>query len=89
MMALVKFVRESRMENIRAPVLVIYSPHDTVINVQKVEQAYARFGSRMKAIKSITHHVNQTNHVLAGDILAPGNTALVAQHILDFVSKLE
>ncbi len=89
MMALVKFVRESRLENIRAPALVIYSPHDTVINVQKVEQAYARFGSRIKEIKPLTHKVNQTNHVLAGDIMAPGNTALVAEQIVDFVSQLE
>ncbi|HIJ88528.1 MAG TPA: alpha/beta fold hydrolase [Desulfuromonadales bacterium] len=89
MMGLVKFVRESRLENIRTPALVIYSPHDTVINVKKVEQAYARFGSPMKAIKRITHNVNHTNHVLAGDILAPGNTALVAKLILDFVSQLE
>jgi esterase/lipase len=89
MMALVKFVRESRLENIRTPTLVIYSPHDAVINVQKVEQAYARIGSHIKEITPITHHVNDLNHVLAGDILAPGNTALVAKQIEDFVSHLK
>jgi esterase/lipase len=89
MMGLVKYVRESRLEDIRTPTLMIYSPHDTVINVKKVEQAYARFGSCMKAIKPITHKVNHTNHVLAGYILAPGNTALVEKFILDFVSQLE
>jgi len=89
MMKLVKFVRESKLENIHTPVLVIYSPQDTVINVKKVENAYARLGARVKALKPITHYVNHTNHVLAGDILAPGNTALVAKMILDFVSPLQ
>jgi esterase/lipase len=89
MMSLVKFVRESRLENIHTPVLVIYSPDDKVINVQKVEQAYAQLGARVKAIKPITHHVNLLNHVLAGDILSPENTASVAKLILDFVSPLK
>jgi len=88
MMSLVKFVRESKLENIRTPVLVIYSPKDKVINVQKVEQAYAQLGSRVKAIKPITRNVNQLNHVLAGNILAPENTASMAKLILDFVSPL-
>jgi esterase/lipase len=89
MMTLVKFVSESKLENIHTPVLVIYSPTDTVINVKKVENAYARLGSRVKAIKPITHDVNHTNHVLAGDIMAPNNTDLVAKMILDFVSSLK
>ena len=86
MMGLVKFVRESRLENILTPVLVIYSPNDNVINVQKIERAYARLGSHLKSIKTITQRVNQENHVLAGDILAPDNTSLVEKLILDFVN---
>jgi pimeloyl-ACP methyl ester carboxylesterase len=89
LMGLVKYVRESRLENIQTPVLVIYSPNDTVIDAGKVEQAYARLGAHVKAIKAITHTVNQTNHVLAGNILAPGNTASVAKLILDFVAPLK
>jgi esterase/lipase len=77
------------MENIHKPVLVIYSPNDTVINVKKVENAYARLGARVKALMPITHNVNHTNHVLAGDIMAPENTALVTKLILDFVTPLE
>jgi alpha-beta hydrolase superfamily lysophospholipase len=89
MMMLVRFVRESKLENIHTPVLVIYSPNDKVINVQKVERAYKRLGARVKAIKPITNNVNRMNHVLAGDILAPENTASVAKLILDFVSPLK
>lgn len=89
MMGLVRFVRESRLENIHTPVLIIYSPDDQVINVHEVEGAYARFGTRVKALKPIMHKVNHTNHVLAGNILAPENTASVAKLILDFVSPLK
>ena len=89
MMGLVKFVRESKLENIHTPVLVIYSPNDKVINVEQVERAYSRMGARMKAIKPITYKVNYLNHVLAGNILAPENTAAVATLIVDFVSSLK
>jgi esterase/lipase len=89
MMSLVKFVRESRLENIHTPVLVVYSPDDKVINVQKVERAYAQMGADVKAIIAVTHYVNHLNHVLAGDILAPENTASVAKQIVDFLSPLK
>jgi len=89
MMSLVRFVRDSKLENIHPPVLVIYSTKDKVIDVEKIERAYARLGARGKAIKPITHEVNPLNHVLAGDILAPENTASVANLILDFVSQLK
>jgi esterase/lipase len=89
MMGLVRFVRESRLENIQTPVLIIYSPNDQVIDVQEVESAYARFGTRVKALIPIIHTVNHTNHVLAGNILAPENTASVAKLILDFVAPLQ
>jgi esterase/lipase len=89
MMGLVKLVRKSRLENILTPVLVIYSPNDNVINVQKIEYAYARLGSHLKSIKTITQRVNQENHVLAGDILASENTDLVAKLKVDFVGTLK
>jgi esterase/lipase len=89
MMGLVRFVRDSKLESIHTPVLVIYSPNDKVINVQKIERAYARFGARVKAIKPITQNMNYLNHVLAGDILAPENTPSVAKIILDFVAPLK
>jgi esterase/lipase len=89
MMSLVKFVCESRLENIHTPVLVIYSPDDKVINVRKVERAYAQMGAGVKAIIPVTHNVNRMNHVLAGDILASENTASVAKLIVDFLSPLK
>jgi len=89
MMGLVKFARESDLESIKKPVLVIYSPHDQVVNSDAVEQGYARIGSDIKEIQPIEDSGNPENHVLAGNILAPKNTQVVEKMILDFLSKLK
>ncbi len=89
MMGLVKFVRGSDLESIKKPVLVIYSPHDQVVNSDAVEQGYARIGSEIKEIQPIEDSGNPENHVLAGDILAPKNTQVVEKMILDFISRLQ
>lgn len=88
MMGLVKFVRASDLENIKKPVLVIYSPKDQVINPQAVESGYARIGSEVKELAPILDSGNPENHVLAGDILAPKNTGAIQKLILDFIVKL-
>ncbi len=88
MMAFVKLVRESNLEAIEHPVLVIYSPNDQVINPTLVEESFARFGSANKKLIPIQEPEDPDNHVLAGDILAPNDTAKIEQMILDFVSPL-
>jgi esterase/lipase len=89
MMGLVKFVRESDLESIKKPVLVIYSPHDQVVNSTEVERRYAQIGSQVKEIQAIEDSGNSENHVLAGNILAPKNTEAVKKLILDFISRLQ
>ncbi|MBN2001811.1 MAG: alpha/beta fold hydrolase [Anaerolineae bacterium] len=89
MMSLVKYVRALDLEAIRAPILVIYSPNDQVVNPREVERAYARFGSEVKEIKVITQSENPESHVLAGDILAPGDTPAMAETILAFVMRVK
>lgn len=89
MMSLVKFVRASDLEAIRTPILVIYSSDDQVVNVQEIERGYARFGSEIKEIKVVAQSENPEAHVLAGDILAPGDTPAMAEMILDFLARVE
>jgi len=89
MMGLVKFVRESDLESIEKPVLVIYSPNDKVVDSQEVERRVAQIGSDIKEINPIADSGNPENHVLAGVILAPNNTAVVKALILDFISRLQ
>jgi len=89
MMGLVKFVRESDLESIEKPTLVIYSPNDQVINSEEVERRFAQIGSETKELQPIEDTGNPENHVLAGDILAPKNTEVVKNLILDFISRLQ
>lgn len=89
MMALVKFVRESKLESIEKPLLVIYSPSDQVINPRAVELAYARFGSTVKKIVARLESENPEYHVLAGDILARGDTGDIADIILEFIGQVQ
>jgi len=89
MMTFVKYIRESDLESITKPVLVIYSPNDQVINPKQVELAYSRIGSEVKQLNPIEQSGNPENHVLAGDILAPQNTQVVENIIFEFISELE
>ncbi len=89
MMGLVKYVRESDLKNINKPVLVIYSPHDAVVNTQQIECRFAEIGSGNKQLVPITYSVNNLNHVLAGDILAQSNTVRIEQIILDYIKNLK
>jgi len=89
MMGLVKFVRGSRLENIEKPVLVIYSPNDTVVSPRATEKAYQRFGSAIKQIVPRPNSENPEHHLLAGDILAPGDTEAIANIMLDFIAQLQ
>ena len=89
MMGFVKLVRSQELEAIQRPILVIYSPNDQVINPDRVEEAYERFGSPIKKLVAIDDPQDPSNHVLAGRILSPDDTPKIEQIILDFVASLE
>lgn len=89
MLGLVNYVRNSDLQSIEKPVLVIYSPNDQVVNAQEVERRFAQFGSDVKDLIPITQSGNPEYHVLAGDILDPGNTQPIKELILEFVGRVE
>lgn len=88
MMALVRVVRESPIENIRTPTLVIYSPNDRVVNTQEILKAHARLGSTVKPLIAVENSGDPSNHVLAGRILSPNETPRLREQILEFVRAL-
>ncbi|WP_420628563.1 alpha/beta hydrolase [Candidatus Leptofilum sp.] len=88
MMGLVKLTRRADLAGIQSPVLVIYSPNDTVVSPAKTEEIFAQIGVASKEIAPITDAQDEGSHVLAGDILAPNDTERVQQLILDFVAAL-
>lgn len=85
MMALVRSVRDSPLEDIRVPTLVIHSPKDSVVSPARIEAAYARLGAPMKRIVKVEDSEDRAHHVLAGDILAPAGTAALLAPMLDFL----
>jgi esterase/lipase len=89
MSSMVKHVRQSALEAITKPILVIYSVHDSVIDTGEVVKAYNRFTSPEKQLQRIDDKLESGNHVLAGNILASDNTQRIESMILEFIDKLE
>ncbi|MEO8298873.1 MAG: alpha/beta fold hydrolase [Burkholderiales bacterium] len=88
MMGLVVHVRDADLARFTQPVQVIYSPDDRVVDAQETERQFVRFGSSRKSLVALKPDTSLNHHVLAGDIVAPGNTARVEQLILDFIATL-
>jgi len=89
MMGLVKLTRRADLAGIATPLLILYSPNDTVVSAAKTEEIFAQIGSSAKELVPITDSQDPDSHVLAGDILAPNDTARIQQIIMDFVAGLE
>lgn len=88
MMGLVKLTRRADLAGISSSVLVIYSPNDTVVSGTKTEEIFAQMGAETKELVPISDAQDVDSHVLAGDILAPNDTARIQALILDFIMAL-
>ena len=65
--------------------LLIYSPEDRVVSVDKLRAAFAGLPAAQKAEVATTETNDPNGHVLAGDILSPTSTAPTVERIVDFV----
>lgn len=88
MMALVKLTRDSPLEDASAPLLVIYSPDDQVVNHTSTDEAFQRYGAPLKEIYIVEDSADPSDHVIAGDIRSPNTTAEVREAILSFLQSL-
>lgn len=86
MMELVTLVEGVDLGTIDAPTLVIYSPNDQVVDAEKIEARFPELGgvTRLVPVESVS---DSSNHVLAGDILAPEMTAPLTAEAVDFLRK--
>lgn len=84
--ALVTAVRNSPVERIKAPSLFIYSDDDQVVNARYTNAVYQRWGSDVKERIRI-EGVDDSNHVITGDIVAPQNTDTSVRQILEFLER--
>lgn len=85
MMQVVTLARVSPVELIQAPVLVLYSPQDQVVNAAGIERLFHRFRAPQKALMPLQHTSDAEHHTLAGEIRAPADTARVRELILAFL----
>lgn len=85
MMALVEHVRTSDPARVRAPLLVLYSPGDLVVDARETERIFPRFGSTVKRLEIVDRTEDPARHVLAGDILSPSANDAMTERIVDFV----
>ncbi|GGX59495.1 alpha/beta hydrolase [Saccharospirillum salsuginis] len=84
--ALVIAVRNSPVDKIRAPSLFIYSDDDQVVNARYTDGVYRRWGADVTE-RIRVNDVDDSNHVITGDIVAPQNTETSVRQILEFLER--
>lgn len=85
MMSLVDVVDSIDVSRNDLPTLILYSEKDDVISVDKIKEKFPQFGGDSNRLVAIeTHDVSQS-HVLAGEIIAPEMTPVVADTISEFL----
>lgn len=88
MMAAVKLGREADLTAIDAPIMVIYSLQDEVVNTDKVEAKFSALERGDVVLLPVEDSMDSSNHVLAGDILSPNTTERLADAIVDFLNNV-
>lgn len=89
MAALVRHVRNLDFSAAKAPALVIYSPDDQVIDPARIPPVLDAWGGPVtQAQRKMDAGDDAYSHVIAGDILSPGQTAAVTALILEWARGL-
>lgn len=89
MAALVRVARTLDLSVAKAPLMVIYCPQDQVVDAEKTLAAVKVWGAdvRLEA-REMAKGDDPYSHVIAGDILSPGQTAQTVALILDWAKGL-
>ncbi|MEO1036992.1 MAG: alpha/beta fold hydrolase [Pseudomonadota bacterium] len=88
MMALVTAVNAAPLEKITVPTLLVRSDRDVVIDMAKADQTVERFSSATRGTVVVTESTDPWGHVIAGDIMSPESTDVIATAVIDFVRRL-
>jgi alpha-beta hydrolase superfamily lysophospholipase len=87
MQALVRAGRNLDVSQAKVPALVIYAPGDQVIDVSRIPAFVAAWGGPTQVETVVMGPGDDPySHVIAGDILSPGQTANVAGKIIEWVT---
>jgi len=85
MMRLVQFVRASLPLGLDASLLVFYSPADQVVDTGAIISAFDRIESPRRRLIAIPDSGDRSHHVLAGNILSPGNNEAMVDQVVEFL----
>ena len=88
MMGLVKLIRDSALDHIQTPTLVLYSRTDKLLDISAIKNTTAKFNSQTKQLVAIKDVGDPQQHILAGDTLSPQTTEQVKQVIMEFIKPL-
>jgi pimeloyl-ACP methyl ester carboxylesterase len=87
MQALVRAGRNLDVSQAKVPALVIYAPGDQVIDVGRIPAMVAAWGGPVQVETVVMGPGDDLySHVIAGDIMSPGQTANVAGMIIEWVT---
>ena len=88
MQALVREGRNLDFAAAKVPALVIYAPGDQVIDVARIPAMVAAWGAPTQVETVVMGPADDSySHVIAGDILSPGQTSNVAGIIIDWMTS--
>lgn len=87
MAVLVKMANQTDVSDISIPALFVYSPNDAVVRPELTEKIIARWGGP-KQTRVVEVTGDNSNHVIAGDILSPGTTRGLADEVTTFIKGL-
>ena len=89
MAALVRAARAVNYFNVKLPLLVLYSPQDQVVNPVQTQVILSAWGGPAQwQSRSMGPGDDPYSHVLAGDILSPGQTAQTVDLIVAWAKGL-
>ena len=87
MMALVKKVRESDVNLIKTPLLVLYSADDQTVDPLETRKIFERIGSPSKKLELVAYSQSEGQHVLAGDIRDPKSVEPMVSTIVKWLGE--
>ncbi len=89
MMGLVELTRRLDLGEIEIPTLLFYSSQDQIVDAEELQRRFALFGGHGNVAVEIPDSGDPTHHVLTGDTLSPGTTAMVVDRIISFMADRE
>ena len=88
MQATVDLAQAADLAKHATPLLMIYSPRDRVLSPHAMEARFAEVGAALKERQTFLEDSDPEHHVLAGAVLSPDSTAVLARRIRGFVDPL-